>query len=817
MDIMPKLAPMKKFFEMYFLKRLLAISLLTCVLPRLTENVVNAQNRLATVTVSGHVTDVASGETLIGAGVSIEGAKSNIGTVTNEYGFYSLTIPSGVKVTLRYSFVGYDESLVAFTARRDTVISVALKANATITEAVVSAKKEAGVASTKMSAIEVPMNIIKNAPALLGEADVLKTLQLLPGVQGGIEGLSGIYVRGGGPDENLLLLDGISLYNAEHLLGLFSIFQPEAVKKVTLYKGSFPARYGGRISSIIDVRTNDGNLYETHGTVGVGLLSDKIHVEGPIAKGKTSFSLSGRMMHTFLFDGLLRALKVPGNYYFFDGNAKLTHKFSDKDRLFVNAYHGRDFFHYTDSDPEFSSYEDKSKLSWGNSLLAARWNHVWNGKLFSNATLAYTNYKMRMGYVSTYENKSGDKKNKEKYGSDYDSGIKDITAKIDFSYEPSPTHDVKFGAEAVRHTYTPETYSSMERLDTDGKVVFDTTFNYKASPRKVGLEVSVFAEDDFTLWNRLSLNPGAHVSLFATEGKTYWSVEPRLAVKYDFGSGTSVKAAYSRMSQYTHLLSSSITTLPVDLWVPITKRIKPVTADQYSLGLYYDGLRGWEFSVEGYYKDVRNVLEYRDGVSFLASSEGWDSKVAMGNGRAYGIEFLAQKTLGKATGWIGYTLAKSDRIFPGGEINLGERFPYRYDRRHNIQVVFDYKFNERIDLNATWTFASGGVTTLPERETAIVMPDGSVHIVTNSSHRNNYRLPPSHRLNVGVNFRKTRKRGERVWNVGFYNIYNQMNPNLVMYKAKYTSADGEPFVRKDQLKKTTFLPVIPSFSYTFNF
>lgn len=418
---------------------LAAIVLSALMLTSVFTYEMSAQNQRIKVTVSGHITDKASGETLIGAGVLTEGA----GAATNNYGFYTLTIPQGKHLTLRYSYVGYDDATVTLDLLRDTTINVALKANTEIKEAVVSAQRESGIMATKMSAIEIPMNMIKNTPVLFGEADVLKTIQLMPGVQSGAEGFSGIYVRGGGPDENLLLLDGISLYNAEHMLGLFSIFQPEAVKKVTLYKGSFPARYGGRTSSIIDVRTNDGNLHETHGTVGVGVLCDKFHLEGPIAKGRTAYSISARGMHTFLFDGILRAAKVPANYYFFDMNGKLTHRFSDRDRLFLNAYYGRDIFHFMDEDEyeiaggsnEYRKYDDKTHIRWGNLLTSARWNHVFNGRLFSNATVAFTDYRMRMGYTTS--EKSQDTKYFYKYKFDYGSGIRDLTAKIDFDYTPA--------------------------------------------------------------------------------------------------------------------------------------------------------------------------------------------------------------------------------------------------------------------------------------------------------------------------------------------------------------------------------------------
>ena len=773
-----------------------------------------AQNSRESVTVSGHITDKASGETLIGAGVLSGGA----GTVSNNYGFYTLTLPQG-QATLEYSYVGYENVRLTLDLRRDTTINIALKANTQLREAVVSAQRESGISATKMSAIEIPMHIIQNTPVLFGEADVLKTIQLMPGVQSGAEGFSGIYVRGGGPDENLLLLDGISLYNAEHLLGLFSIFQPEAVKKVTLYKGSFPARYGGRTSSIIDVRTNDGNLQETHGTIGVGVLSDKLHLEGPIFKGKTAYSISARGMHTFLFDGLFRAAKIPANYYFYDLNGKVSHKFSDRNRLFLNAYYGRDIFYYKDNDDWSSGAvsgetDDKTNIRWGNLMTAARWNHVFNGRLFSNTTVAFTDYRMRMGFLS--KEKTGDTYYYYKF--DYGSGIKDITAKIDFDYTPNQSHIIKFGGEYVNHTFIPETFTTVEKEDNYGQMVTDTTYSNNKEKNRRGHEISAYIEDDIQVSGWLTLNPGLHLTVFGTGGKTYWSPEPRMSAKVDFGKGVSVKAAYSRMAQYVHLLSSSQITLPIDLWVPITKNIKPVTSDQYSLGLYYNGLPGWEFSVEGYWKDMRNVLEYKDGISFMANSQSWEDNVVMGDGRAYGIEFFIQKTMGKTTGWLGYTLAKSDRIFSNGLINNGERYPYRYDRRHNISLVVNQKLGKKWDLSATWTFATGGTTTVPERETVAMTPDGKFVQIDFAPHRNNYRLPPSHRLNIGVNYHKQKRRGESVWNFGVYNAYNRMNPNFVFYNAKRDfEKNSELYTRKERLKSITILPVIPSFSYTYNF
>ena len=784
-------------------------------------------------TVSGYITDLQTGETLIGAGV-IEGGK---GAVTNAYGFYTLTLPKG-RHSLTFSYVGYAEQTVELNLQRDTTLNVPLVPGTALKEATVVASKDAGIQSTKMSAIELPMQVIKHAPVLFGEHDVLKTIQLMPGVQSGAEGFSGIYVRGGGPEENLLLLDGIPLYNAEHLMGILSVFQPEAVKKVTLYKGSFPARYGGRISSIIDVRTNDGNLKEFHGSVGVSALTDKIHLEGPIIKDKLAFSLSGRALHTFIYTPLIHKMAgTPVNYYFYDLNAKLAWRISDRDRLFANFYNGRDIFYYKDkgdgNDDTYDSEYDtryssaaKMNINWGNTLGGLRWNHVFSSKLFSNATLAYTRYRMHVGMDIMSEMRQKDRDTgvetlmSETFQFGYESGMRDLTAKMDFDYTPSPEHLVKFGAEYVHHTFIPETIGGYmaEYNSGDISASMDTTFNASVNDKLRGHEISVYAEDDFTVWGRLTLNPGLHAAFFHTHGTPYWSIEPRMSVKLDITPDISAKAAYSRMAQYVHLLSPSSITLPTDLWVPITDKIKPVTSDQTSLGLYWTGLKGWEFSLEGSLKWMHNILEYRDGTSFFGNSANWQNNVEMGEGFARGVELFVEKKTGRATGWLGYTLAWSDRRFPDGSINGGEWFPYRYDRRHNVSLVFNYDFGHGLNASATWTFASGNTMTLPERQTAVVTPDGRIVQQSYVSGRNNYRLPPSHRLNLGLSWTRYKRRGEAVWDLSVYNVYNSMNPNFV-FSDTYTRYDSEGNIVDSgiTLQKLTILPFIPSIGWTRSF
>lgn len=783
--------------------------------------------KVRNVTISGLITDAATGETLIGAGATV----GRDGAVTNNFGFYSLTIPEKEEVKVTYSYVGYATQTVTIPARSNRTVHVQLVPGASLEEAVVTAQKESGIASTKMSAIEVPLQVLKSAPALFGEADVIKTLQLLPGVQGGTEGFSGIYVRGGGPDENLLLLDGIPIYNAEHLLGIFSIFQPEAIKKMTLYKGSFPARYGGRISSIVDVRTNDGNLYETHGNFGISMLADKFHLEGPLWKGRTSYSISARGMHTLLLTPILKAVKFDGNYFFYDLDAKITHRFDDRNRLYFNVYNGMDDLYYRHKEtqdytlgaPIKSFDQGKLGIRWGNTVAALRWNHVLSGKLFSNTTLAYNRYRMVMETeMLSEETVGGTLSDRNLYRFDYRSGIRDWVLKTDFEYNPAPSHRIHFGGSYTHHTFIPETLTNVNQQIMDTQVQVDTTWHLKSNSRQTGHEIGLYAEDDIRLGQAWTLNPGLHVSLFNTQGKSYFSVEPRLSAKVDLAQDWSAKASYSRMSQYVHLLTSSQVSLPLDLWVPITKDIAPETADQYSLGFYYSGLRGWEFSLEGYWKKMNNVLEYKDGVSFLFNSDGWENKVETGRGRAMGLELFIEKTMGKTTGWLGYTLLRSDRVFP--TINAGRWFPYRYDRRHQVNLVVNHRFNEKFDLSATWNYASGGTTTIPERSVVMTAPNGELFLEDLVPSRNNYRLPASHTLNLGFNFHRKHRRGEGVWNLSIYNVYNRMNPNFVvrdtdsyMSSSVDESGSDSQFIVKSKLVKLTLLPIFPSVGYTRSF
>lgn len=778
-------------------------------------------------TISGYVTDGTSSETLIGA--NILESRQQQGTTTNPYGFYSITLPAG-ETELSFSYLGYTTRQYRLELSKDTLINVLMQDNNQLEEVViVSDKAEAGITATQMGAQEIPIAQIKNTPSILGEADVMKTIQLMPGVQAGVEGSAGLYVRGGGPDQNLILLDGVPVYNVDHLFGFFSVFTPEAVKKVTLFKSSFPARFGGRLSSVVDVRSNDGDMKKYHGTLSVGLLSSKIQLEGPIIRDKTSFNISARRSYIDLIAKPFMPKDDKISYYFYDINAKINHKFSDRSRLFLNFYNGKDSYYFKTTDSSSSMYKDKMSLNWGNTIATARWNYIFNQKLFSNTTVAYNKY--RMDANSTVYTKTNliESISESNYHSNYHSGICDWSYLIDFDYNPTPAHRIKFGAGYLHHDFRPEVATSKIQEKEDGITKQDTLYNSISNSTIQAHEVSAYIEDNFDIGSRLRINVGLHLSMFRVQKRNYFSAQPRVSARYQLTRHTALKASYTKMSQYIHLLSSTPISMPTDLWVPVTSKIKPMQAHQYSLGSYYTGLPGWEFSVEGYYKQMRNVLEYKEGVSFLGSSSGWENKVEMGKGRSMGIEFMAQKTTGKTTGWIAYTLAKSDRKFAVGGINNGERFPYKYDRRHNLSLVVNHKFSNRIDIGASWIFSTGGTATIAEEVTAIIRPgEDAIQQKDYIEKRNNYRLPASHRLNIGVNFNKKTKHGVRTWNISLYNAYNAMNPTMIYSNNSggYTSyiknqEDGKVYLQyipaKRKITKLTLLPCVPSVTYTYKF
>ncbi len=797
-------------------------------------------------TISGYISDKVSGETLIASAVF--DTRSKKGTIANDYGFYSLSLPKG-EVVLEFSYVGYQKIEKRFILSKDTVLNIELALSTTLKDVVVVGNRsDIGVKGSQMSAIEVPISQIKKVPSLLGENDLIKALQLLPGVQSGSEGSAGMYVRGGSPDQNLLLLDGVPVYNVNHMLGFFSVFNSDAIKNVTMYKGSFPARFGGRLSSVVDIRMKDGDKKKYHGNVSIGLLSAKMQIEGPILSENTTFNISARRTYfdilAYPFVKLVQKSKgLKENsfgYYFYDLNAKFTHKFSDKDRLYLSTYMGDDaiYFKVKNKETKDSNMNNKTWMKtdwkWGNLISALRWNHIVNPRLFMNITGAHTRYRSKLGIGISQEKQSitngKEEKEKVEYGLDYNSAIYDWTGKIDFDYEPTPSHKIKFGTGYTYHTFQPDVYHQKQNVKTsDFLQNRDTTINGGAI---FSHETISYIEDNISIGKLLKLNLGLHFSTFSVQNKNYFSLQPRLSSRFLITDDLSLKVGYAYMKQYVHLLSNSNISFPTDLWVPVTKNIKPMIAHQVALGAFYHWDNIGEFSLEGYYKTMNNLLEYKDGANFMGTSTNWENKVCMGSGVSYGIEFLYQRNFGKTTGWLGYTWAKANRTFDkeGNVLNQGLPFPARYDRRHDVSLTLSHPISKKVELSATWVYSTGNTATLGLQKYKIgdVPTDISYGIrkdklklknVTHISHRNNYRLNSYHRLDIGVNFYKFYKNGmKRTINISVYNTYNHYNPFFVYpYSEEEQDRITGEIVEKTVLRQATMFPIIPSISYSLSF
>ncbi len=755
-------------------------------------------------TLSGYISDEKTSEKIIGANVYVKG--TTLGTLSNPYGFYSLTLPSG-KYEISFSFVGYETISKEIDLTHDQAINISLDQNLQLGEVtVVGDKIENTVESSQLGAVNLSTKTIKSIPALLGEVDIIKAIQLLPGIQSGTEGSSGLYVRGGGPDQNLILLDGIPVYNVNHLFGFFSVFNADAINSVQLIKGGFPARYGGRLSSVIDIRMKEGNNDKIHGSGSIGLIATKLTLEGPIIKDNMSFVISGRRTYIDVLAAPFiaaqpkeRGEKFSGGYYFYDLNTKLNYKFSERNRLYLSAYMGNDKAYANDKYDYGNNYsEDKFKLRWGNIISALRWNCLITNKLFLNTTLSYSRYKFLTAIYSKYINDN----NNEIYNFEYNSGIDDYAAKLELDFMPNPNHYIRFGANNTYHIFNPGV--NVFNLNSDLEENIDTVIgNHKIYAN----EVFAYLEDEIT-WNKLKINLGIHASGFYVKNKFYSNIEPRISARYLINNRWSVKAAYSQMNQYIHLLTNSNVGLPTDLWLPVTDTIKPQNSVQYALGTVISIGPHIDFSLEGYYKEMNNLIEYKEGATYLQANEDWQKKVEIGKGYSYGAEVLLRKKIGNTTGWIGYTLSWTNRQFDN--ISFGEEFPAKYDRRHDISVVVSHKFSERFDIGCSWVYGSGYATTLAHEKYPSAMEYGGD--IEYFGKRNDYRLPSYHRFDIGFNFHKQKKWGKRTWSFGAYNVYNRKNPFFLYFDNDYNYNNNTKVLRQVSL-----FPIIPYVSYQFNF
>jgi len=760
--------------------------------------------------INGYVEDSKTGERLIGAMICDSVSRS--GSNSNFYGYYTIKCSSR-SVNLVASYLGYKTSKITFSLVNDTVLNIFLQPQAyNLAEVIIDDKKRL-IESSRMSTSVLSVSTIKQVPMLMGETDVMKVLQSLPGVQTGTEGTSGLYIRGGGPDQNLILLDGVPVYNPDHLFGFVSIFNADAIKNVTLITGGFPAQYGGRLSSVVDIRMKEGNNKEIHGEGTIGLVSSKIMIEGPLKNDKTSFLLSGRRSWIDMITRTFLKSKELPYYYFYDLTAKVNHVFSDKSRLYLSVYTGKDHISSINTKSEFVSggikynSEQNQYYGWGNITAALRWNYIFNNRLFGNTSVTYSNYKYFDNKLlnNTQINQSTGVLTHYDYRSDFNSGIKDVATKIDFDYQPFTGHNVKFGMGGIYHMFTP--YANISLINADnGSALPETDKN-----KQQAFEPSIYIEDDIQLSSRLKVNTGFRISAFLVKNRTYSSFEPRLSGRYLLTDRWALKFAYSRMKQYIHLLTSSRITFPTDLWVPATDKVSPQISDQFALGSIHNFNDKIELSIETYYKSMKDLIEYSEGSSFLEGGN-WESKIEKGGiGRAYGLEFMLKKSSGKTTGWISYTLSKTERKF--SNISFGNWFPYKYDRRHDITIMLNRRFNDRIDAGLTWEFSSGNLFTLITDVYDSYIVVGPQKDILYSENRNNYRLPAYHRLDLGVNFHKQKRSFYRTWSVSIYNAYNHMNVFFVYF------GTDDLHGRKDLLvfKKYTLFPIIPSVTYSLMF
>ena len=762
-------------------------------------------------TISGYVRDATSGENLIGASVYIK--ETLQGASTNHYGFYSITLEQG-SYTLVASFIGYELQEQELEIVNNERVNFLLDPVAVTTDIVeiTSERLDHNVQSTAMGTINIDVERIRTLPAFLGEVDILKTIQLMPGVQSSGEGNTGMYVRGGGPDQNLILLDEAVVYNASHLFGFFSVFNADAIKNVELIKGGMPANYGGRLASVLDITMKEGNnrKYEARG--GLGLISSRLTVEGPIQKEKSSFIVSGRRTY---IDVLMRPFirrDSPfrnSGYYFYDLNAKANYILSDKDRIFVSGYFGRDVFSFNNEDSEFSN-----SIAWGNATTSIRWNHLFSDRLFMNTSLIYSNYEFDFSARQT----------------DFDialrSGINDWNAKVDFNYFPDAFHNLKFGLNYIYHIFTPN----------------NATANFREVDIQLGdpvklysHEAALYINDEITLSENIAFNVGLRYSYFEHVGpfdrfvmgdlnrivdtlsynrgesiKTYNNLEPRLSMRFKLNANSSVKAAYTQNYQYIHLASVSGMTMPTDIWVPSTDLVEPLFGTQYALGYFRNFFDNrLETSIELYYKTMENLIEFREGALPEDNiNNNIDNNFVFGEGESYGAEFFINKRFDKLTGWVGYTLSWTNRTFP--DINKGRTFPAKYDRRHDLSTVASYRYNDRLTFSAVFVYANGDAITIP---TGRYFIEGSV--INQFEERNSYRMEPYHRLDISIEYlhRKTEKY-ESSFNFSVFNVYNRANPFYIYYE---TTGDLESLSVEIKAKQVSLFPILPSITWNFKY
>ncbi|WP_394341238.1 TonB-dependent receptor [Pedobacter namyangjuensis] len=749
-------------------------------------------------TLSGVVKSSATGETLIGASVKIVGL-AQIGASTNSYGFYSLNLPEG-NYKVEVSYVGYTTLAKDLAIKANAKQDFSLEESNNLNEVVITnVRRNENVIKAQMGVEKLNVKDIQNIPVLFGEKDILKTLQLLPGIKSAGEGNSGFYVRGGATDQNLILLDEAPVYNASHLLGFFSTFNSDAIKDVTVYKGGMPAQYGGRLSSVLDVRMNDGNKKETTFEGGIGLISSRLKVEGPFVKDKSSFMVSGRRTYADAFLAFAPDTSLRGNtLFFYDLNAKANYQLDEKNTIYLSGYFGRDKL----------GLNNTFGFNWGNATGTLRWNHLFSDKLFSNTSLIMSKYDYEIENLLN--------------GSEFkvSSSIKDFNFKQDFLYALNNKHELKFGFEAIHHTIAPGEISSPSTSSVN---------EIKIENRK-GLEIATYFSDEFDVSDRIKMVYGLRLSAFSVLGgstyktfdndgfetssafygngefvKTYFNLEPRISASYQLDEDKSIKASYTRNVQNLHLMSNSTATTPTDLYIMNSLNTKPELADQFSFG-YFNNFKdnNYEFSAEVYYKPMQNQIEYRNGTD-LRGNQNVEADLVYGKGRAYGLELFFKKKFGKFNGWVGYTISKTERQFD--QIENGNWFNARQDRPHDLSLVGIYKPGKRWIFSSTFVYSSGNAVTFPIGKYNL---DGKT--IFYYGERNGNRTPASHRLDVSATLEgKPNRKFKSSWNFGIYNLYNRKNPFSLEFK------DNPDNPSQTQAIQNSLFGIIPSVTWNFKF
>ena len=759
-----------------------------------------------TIRISGFIYDADTGESLINA--SIYNPNNHAGTVSNNFGFFSFK-QQKQNAQVKISYVGYEDTNIDLSQSADTVVNIKLKAHKILNEVNVLADESANnINHLFLSTYNITAQDL-NKKSVMGEDDFYRNLLYLPGVQSANEASCGLIVRSGSPDQNLVLLDDVPVYYQSHLLGLFSIFNPDAIHQARLIKGGFPAQYGGRISSVLDIRMKDGNHKKIEGDFSIGLLTSKLNIRGPIVKEKTSFNLSLRRSYLDLISSALLNLAdsdVKFGYYFGDLNFKLSHKFSNRDKLYLSTYWGGDLAKLKVKDVSF--FDDKTqkstnKVGWGNFTNSLRWNHVYNDKLFGNTSLILSRYTYLVKDIR--ENKDENNDYKESFYHEFYSGIRDYSLKSEFDYIPQAKYYYKFGIEANFHQTKPGSNIYRNAQADKENLIKDRSIN--------ALELALYFQNQ-TQWNKkLLTNFGFRFTSFMLKGKDYASFEPRLTAQYRLNSKLSLNTGYSMMSQYMHLITSSTLSLPTDVWLPVSKDIKPIRSHQFNMGSIWQISSQWLVNSELFYKQTNNTLEFSENSYLYKGVHKWASMVEAGKGWSTGFELLIKKHKGNTQGHLAYTLAKSEVNYK--YLNKGKAYPSPYDRRHDLSIQVSQKLSSKIDININWIFGSGLPLTIPNMSVSTISPYQPIEITETPvfSERNSVRMPNYQRIDVSINFKKKKRHGTRIWNLSFYNIYNRNNASYVYLQQKYDDQGKSIY----NIKQLSFFGIIPSVSYSYQF